>query len=544
MIKTNYLVIGSGVAGLSFAIRAGEAGSSVALVTKRSLEDGSSVYAQGGVAAVWDKDDSFTDHMNDTIAAGDGLCKQDVVEIVVKDAPERIKELVEMGVEFTKKSSQDGAGGQCDDGAGFDLGLEAAHNHRRVFRCGDMTGRELERALIKKAKQSNNIKVYEDHVAIDLITTGKMLKNFQGKSERCWGAYVLDRKAGEVRTFIADVVVLATGGAGKVYLYTSNPDVATGDGIAMAYRCGAKIANMEFIQFHPTCLFNPKAKSFLISEAVRGEGAVLRRMNGELFMEKYHPMKELAPRDIVARAIDAELKKTGDEYVCLDITHKPKDFIVNRFPNIYKTCLEFGVDMSKDPIPVVPAAHYTCGGVVTDTYGRTSIQNLYAAGEVACTGLHGSNRLASNSLLEALVFAKRAFDSAKELVGRDDTKLEIPRWDSGIARDSDELVVVTQNWEEIRSVMWNYVGIVRSDKRLTRASRRIQLLQREIVEYYWDFIVVSDLIELRNIATVAELIIKCAQMRRESRGLHYNIDYPQKLKNPQDTVITRFKEGA
>jgi L-aspartate oxidase len=546
MIKTNYLVIGSGIAGISFALRASEAGSSVALVSKRSLEDGSSVYAQGGVAAVWEKEDSFRDHINDTIVAGDGLCKNEVVEIVIKDAPERIKELIEMGVEFTKKgdsaASGGGAGQEGDDS--FDLGLEAAHNHRRVFHCGDMTGRELEQTLIKKLKQSKNVQVFENHIAIDLITTGKMLKNFQGKDEKCWGAYVLDRKAGEVRTFIADVVVLATGGAGKVYLYTSNPDVATGDGIAMAYRCGANIANMEFIQFHPTCLFNPKAKSFLISEAVRGEGGVLRRMNGEAFMEKYHPMKELAPRDIVARAIDAELKKTGDEYVCLDITHKPKDFIVNRFPNIYKKCLEFGVDMAKDPIPVVPAAHYTCGGVVTDTHGRTSIHNLYAAGEVACTGLHGSNRLASNSLLEALVFAKRAFDNSRELVGKEDVKIEIPRWDSGSARDSDELVVITQNWEEIRHLMWNYVGIVRSDKRLARAARRIELLLHEIVEYYWDFIVVSDLVELRNIATVAELIIKCAQMRKESRGLHYNINYQQKLETPSDTVVCRFKEGA
>ena len=531
MIKTDFLVIGSGIAGLSFAVKASKFGS-VAVVTKRGVSDSSTDVAQGGIAAVWTPDDSFDKHVEDTIVAGAGLCNKRIVDIVVKEGPARVKELIDWGVNFTVSE-----GGQGND---FELGLEGGHSKRRIFHSGDITGHEIEKVIVEKAKNLPGIEIFENHIAIDLITTGKIRKKFAGPNERCWGAYVLDKASHKIKTFLAKTVVLATGGAGKVYIYTSNHDVATGDGMAMAYRCGAVLANMEFVQFHPTCLYHPQAKSFLISEAVRGEGALLRLKNGSTFMEKYHPSKELAPRDVVARAIDNELKTTGDDFVYLDITAKPAEFIKKRFPNIYKKCLEFGIDMAKDMVPVVPAAHYFCGGVLTDEFGQSSISRLFALGETSCTGLHGANRLASNSLLEAVVFAQRAVDRSIELIKEEEDYPEVPRWDSGSAKDSDESVVVSQNWEEIRRFMWNYVGIVRSNKRLERAQRRMSLLQQEISDYYWDFLVTSDLIELRNIATVSEVIIRSAQMRHESRGLNYNINYPGTDKNAKNTLISRF----
>ena len=528
MIKTDYLVIGSGIAGLSFAIKAGQSGS-VALVTKRDLTDSETEKAQGGIAAVWSKDDSFESHVQDTLNAGAGLCNKKIVEKVIKEGPDRIKELISWGISFDKKDKSD-----------FDLTLEAGHTHRRIFHSGDATGREIEIKLSQKASNTKNVEIYGNHIAIDLITESKIEKKVIKKGDRCLGAYVLDIKNNKVRTFLAKTVVLATGGAGKVYIYTSNPDVSTGDGIAMAFRAGAKISNLEFVQFHPTCLFDPKAKSFLISETLRGEGGVLRLKDGKTFMEKYHPLKELAPRDIVARAIDNELKIRGDDFVYLDVTAKGKKYLLERFPNIYSKCLEIGVDIAKDWIPVVPAAHYFCGGVLTDEYGETSIKNLFAIGETACTGLHGANRLASNSLLEAAVFAQSALERTKTAAEYKVEFPQIPFWDSGKARDSDESVVVKHNWEEIRSFMWNYVGIVRSEKRLKRAKSRIEMLQKEISEYYWDFIITSDLIELRNIATVAELIILCALERKESRGLHYTLDYPETSNNAKDTIFSKY----
>ncbi|HBU69543.1 MAG TPA: L-aspartate oxidase [Elusimicrobia bacterium] len=531
MIKTDYLVIGSGIAGLSFALKAAGKGT-VAVVSKKQLSDAATNYAQGGIAAVWSREDSFEEHIQDTCEAGAGLCNPEVAGVVVREGPQRIKELVEIGVNFAVTE------GKTEND--FELGLEGGHSKRRIFHSGDATGAAIEKTLIESAKKNSNIIFYENHIAIDLITTGKLKRKFAGKDEKCWGAYVLDTKGKKVITFLARAVVLAAGGAGKVYLYTTNPDISTGDGMAMAYRCGATLANMEFVQFHPTCLFHPRAKSFLISEALRGEGARLLKKDGSPFMEKYHKLKELAPRDIVARAIDAELKESGDDHVYLDITHRPADFVKKRFPNIYQKCLEFGIDITKNYIPVVPAAHYFCGGVVSDLHGQTSVRNLFAIGETAFTGLHGANRLASNSLLEALVFAHRAGEKASECVSENDEFPSVPQWDIGHATDSSESVVVSQNWEEIRHFMWNYVGIVRSNKRLERAKRRIDLLLAEISEYYWDFIVTSDLIELRNIAAVADLVIRSAQGRKESRGLHYNIDFPGLDKSAKDTYIRRF----
>ena len=403
MIKTKYLVIGSGIAGLSFALRASES-ASVSVVTKRGVFDSATGYAQGGIASVIERTDNFKSHVEDTLIAGAGLCRKPVVEMVVKNGPESIRDLEKWGVKFSKNKNDS-----------FELGLEAGHTHRRILHSGDITGEEIEKKLIKQSLKSRNIKMYENHIAVDLITKSKIQKKFQRENEVCYGAYVLDKASGKIKTFLADFIVLAAGGAGKVYLYTSNPDVSAGDGIAMAYRAGAVISNMEFIQFHPTCLYHPKAKSFLISEAVRGEGAKLKLKDGRAFMNKYHPKKELAPRDIVARAIDAELKKSGEDHVFLDITHKESSFVKKRFPNIYAKCLKFGIDMTKDLIPVVPAAHYCCGGVKTDTFAQTAIKNLFAIGETACTGLHGANRLASNSLLEALVFSKRAYEKAESI---------------------------------------------------------------------------------------------------------------------------------
>jgi L-aspartate oxidase len=532
-ITTDFLVLGSGIAGLSFAIKAADLGT-VAIVTKKEKSDSNTNLAQGGIAAVYDKADSFEYHINDTIAAGTGLSKKEVVRFVVVDGPERIKELLEWGVEFTKAGN--------DDAGKYDLGREGGHSMRRVLHARDLTGQEIERALHEKASLKRNIEIFENHIGIDLILESAILGRKKGSRQKCLGAYILDTDRDQIHTFKAKFIILATGGSGKVYLITTNPDIATGDGIAMAYRAGALIANMEFIQFHPTCLYHPEAKSYLISEALRGEGGLLRLKDGSTFMEKYHPMKSLAPRDIVAKAIDAELKKSGDEYVLLDITHKDRDFIISRFPNIYNRCLDFGIDITRDPIPVVPAAHYQCGGVSVDHYGETNIERLFACGEVACTGLHGANRLASNSLLEAVVFAHRSFVRIAETFSTTkDDPISIPPWDPRGATESDESVVVAHNWDEVRRSMGNYVGIVRSNKRLERAQRRIDLISGEIDEYYRNFIVTRDLIELRNIATVAKLIIRCARIRKESRGLHYNIDYPEKNDDLwlKDTVISK-----
>jgi L-aspartate oxidase len=512
----DYIVIGSGIAGLTFALKVAPHGR-VAIVTKKNLAEANTQYAQGGIAAVTKPTDSFELHIADTLRAGAGLCNEAVVRTVVEEGPARVQELIDLGMEFTRDETISADGERF-----YSLGKEGGHSKRRVLHAKDATGREVMRALLAAIERAPNISVFEDHFAIDLITTGKLR---QPGGDRCVGAYVLSRNTGEVETFSAPHTVLATGGCGKVYLYTTNPDIATGDGVAMAYRAGAAVANMEFTQFHPTCLFHPKAKSFLVSEALRGEGAVLKDLDGREFMDAAHPMASLAPRDIVARAIDSEMKRTGADHMWLDITHKPAPFIIERFPNIYRTCLEFDVDITKEAIPIVPAAHYQCGGVVADVDGRTELPGLFAVGEVACTGLHGANRLASNSLLEGLVCAHRAAELATA-EPQTPVEVSVPAWHSGDATDPDELVVVSHNWGEIRRCMWDYVSIVRTQKRLRRARARVENLREEIREYYWDFKVTADLLELRNIAQVAELIIACALERSESRGLHYNLDHP------------------
>ena len=526
----DFLVLGSGIAGLTFALQAARRGT-VAIVTKKNSAESNTNYAQGGIAAVTSKEDSFELHVRDTLEAGAGLCKEKVVRAIVEEGPARIESLIALGMKFSERTlPRNGA-------KELDLGKEGGHSKRRILHAKDVTGREIERALLNAISAEPRIQIFENHFAIDLITSRKLRR---AGPNRCFGAYVLDKATGRVVTFRAPVTVLATGGCGKVYLYTTNPDIATGDGVAMAYRAGAAVANMEFVQFHPTCLYHPKAKSFLISEAVRGEGGVLKTLDGKPFMQRYHPMKSLAPRDVVARAIDSEMKRSGADHLLLDITHKPARFVMERFPNIYSKCLEFGIDITKECIPVVPAAHYQCGGVLTNIDGQTGIRGLFALGEVACTGLHGANRLASNSLLEALVCSHRAAEKlAKSRIPS--MQATIPPWQSGKAANADELVVVSHNWDEIRRVMWDYVGIVRTNKRLLRASKRIANLQAEIQQYYWDFLVTSDLLELRNIATVAELIVRCALERRESRGLHFNLDYPGPKSSwaKRDTIVRR-----
>jgi len=540
-IKTDFLIIGSGVAGLSFALKVADYGS-VALVTKKDVMDSNTKRAQGGIASVFGDMDSFDLHIKDTLASGDGLCSEEVVELVVKNGPARIRELIDMGVKFniSNKNSDD------NDIYDLDLGREGGHSEKRIVHAQDMTGLEVEEVLVSHVRKHKNITLYENHIAIDLIICSTRMNRgliTTTHEDFCCGAYVLERKTGLIKTFGASITLLATGGAGKVYLYTSNPDVATGDGIAMGYRAGATVANLEFVQFHPTCLFHPDAKNFLISEAVRGEGGVLIDSAGNQFMEKYDPLKDLACRDVVARAIDTELKQSGDDSVFLDISHKDFGVVKGRFPNLYAKCLTFGIDMTNEPIPVVPAAHYMCGGLITDMLGRTDIKRLYAVGETACTGLHGANRLASNSLSEALVYADKAAKQAlHEIKTRDFTSTpELSQWDETGTIYSDECIMVSHNWDEIRRLMWNYVGIVRSNKRLERALRRIENIQHEIRAYYWDFKVTADLVELRNIATVAELIIKCAMHRKESRGLHYTLKYPEKddKKWLKDTILRR-----
>jgi L-aspartate oxidase len=522
-METDYLVLGSGLAGLYFALRAAHHGR-VVVVSKRSLTEANTHYAQGGVAGVLGPDDSAEKHVADTLTVGDGLCKRDVVEMCVKEGPEHILRLGnELGVAFDR-----------DAAGGFDLGREGGHSARRIVHARDMTGAAIQTALLERAAElGDRITMLPDHMAIDLLTTAKY-----GGPNAVFGAYVYDQRSGEVKTILSRAVVIATGGAGKVYLYTTNPDVATGDGVAMAYRVGARVANMEFFQFHPTCLYHPAAKSFLISEALRGEGGVLRLIDGTAFMPRYHEMKDLAPRDIVARAIDAELKRTGDDHVVLDMTHLPPDFLVERFPNIHRRCLELGIDMRTMPIPVVPAAHYSCGGVMVDMRGRTSVRNLYAVGEASMTGLHGACRLASNSLLEALVYAARAADDVRDVTV--DRPPRVAPWYSGAAALSDEAVLVSHTWDEIRRLMWNYVGIVRTDKRLERAARRIDLIREEIRDYYWNVLITGDLLELRNIALVADLLVESARRRPESRGLHYTLDHlehdPRLLR---DTILAR-----
>ncbi len=513
MREVDFIVIGSGIAGLTFALKAASKGR-VVVITKRGREESNTAGAQGGIACVSSKEDSFELHIRDTLIAGAGLCKESVVRQVVAQGPARISELIQIGVQFDQRG---------DGNNGLDLAREGGHTKRRILHVQDFTGLAIQRALLRHAAAHPQIELLEDHMAVDLITTDQL---GYAPANTCIGVYVLNERTGIVEALRSDTTLLATGGCGKVYLYTTNPDVATGDGVAMAWRAGAMVSNMEFMQFHPTCLYHPSAKSFLISEAVRGEGAILTDAHGCRFMEKYHPLAELAPRDIVARAIDAEMKQHGSKCVYLDMTHKSEQFIRHRFPKIYETCLKYGFDLTRHPIPVVPAAHYQCGGVKTGLNGETTLQGLYAVGEVACTGLHGANRLASNSLLEAVVMAHLCFEKTTERC-QSRQKFDLPDWRSEV-RMVKEMVIIYHNWDEIRRIMWDYVGIVRNDPRLRQADTRIGTLQAEIQEFYRTFRLSTDLLELRNLVAVASIIVKCAMKRKESRGLHYTLDFPEK----------------
>jgi L-aspartate oxidase len=516
------LIIGSGLAGQTLALLLAEE-RRVGLVTKRGLLDSNSSWAQGGIAAVLADDDSISEHIQDTLIAGAGLCDERVTRYVVENARSAIKWLIAMGVHFTRDELSE---------TGFHLAREGGHSHRRVIHVDDATGQAVQATLAERVRAHPNIRIMENHLAIDVITGTKLGHGH----DRCYGAYILDIGSGAVHTLGASQVVLATGGAGKVYLYTTNPDTATGDGIAMGWRAGCRVANMEFIQFHPTCLYHPHAKTYLISEALRGEGGILRLPDGTRFMPQHDERAELAPRDVVARAIDYEMKRRGLDCVYLDMTHLPAAFIEEHFPNIHARCLEFGIDMIRTPIPVVPAAHYTCGGVLTDLNGRTGVPGLYAIGETACTGLHGANRLASNSLLECLVYARAA---AEDILHEPQlTRPPLPKWDASRVTDADEEIVISHNWDELRRFMWDYVGIVRTNKRLERAQHRIRLLASEINEYYANFRVSNDLLELRNLLQTAELIVQSAMRRKESRGLHFSRDYPKQLNKARPTVLT------
>lgn len=529
---SDVLIIGSGVSGLSFALKVARF-SRVTLITKKKKADSATNLAQGGVAAVLSVEDSVEAHVADTLVSGDGLCNEEIVRIVTTEGPARVRELVEFGVRFQKG----------EHGEEFDLGMEGGHSTRRVAHASDLTGKEIERALLAQIAQHPNIEVLENHLAIDLLIESKARGRERQEGDRCLGAYVLNRITGEVETRLAGVTVLCTGGCGKVYLYTTNPDIATGDGVAMAYRAGARVANLEFIQFHPTCFFNREAKNFLISEAVRGEGGVLVNQQGQAFMTKYDARGDLATRDAVARGIDAEMKASGADCVFLDITHKPARFLMERFPNIYQTCKQYGVDLTIKPIPVVPAAHYMCGGVLVDEWGRTSLGNLLAFGETACTGLHGANRLASNSLLEAVVFAHRGALWLQDHIAevRNLPRLRVDDWRTGGAAVLDESVLVKHNWDQVRQLMWNYVGIVRRTKRLELMQNRLTWMLQEIKDHFYDYLLTPDLVELRNLAVVAELIVQSASRRKESRGLHYILDYPDKNDRDflRDTVLQK-----
>ncbi|WP_447752391.1 L-aspartate oxidase [Pseudomonas nicosulfuronedens] len=522
------LVIGSGAAGLTLALTL-PSHLRIAVLSKGELSQGSTFWAQGGVAAVLDDTDTVESHVEDTLVAGAGLCREDAVKFTVEHSREAIQWLIEQGVPFTR----DHEPGREDGGFEFHLTREGGHSHRRIIHAADATGAAIFNALLEQARQRPNIELLSQRVAVDLITEQKLGMDGQ----RCLGAYVLDRATGEVDTFSARFTVLASGGASKVYLYTSNPDGNSGDGIAMAWRAGCRVGNLEFNQFHPTCLYHPQAKSFLITEALRGEGALLRLPSGERFMPRFHALGELAPRDVVARAIDHEMKRLGIDYVYLDISHKPAEFIREHFPTVYERCLDFGIDITCEPIPVVPAAHYTCGGVLVDSQGRTDVPNLYAIGETTFTGLHGANRMASNSLLECFVYARSAATDILAELPKAQALVALPCWDASQVTDSDEDVIIAHNWDELRRFMWDYVGIVRTNKRLARAQHRVRLLLDEIDEFYSNYKVSRDLIELRNLAQVAELIINSAMQRHESRGLHYTLDYPDLLPEARDTIL-------
>lgn len=524
--RYDVLVIGSGGAGLSLALRLANR-AQILVLSKVSLNSGSTYHAQGGISAVLDKKDSIESHIEDTLKSGAGLCNPETVRTTVLHGKKNIQWLKKQGVEFTEERSKNGE-------TTFHLNREGGHSHRRIVHTADATGKAVSQTLSERALEHPNITLLENHHAIDLIIDDK-----HGPNQKIQGAYILNTLTKKVKSIIAKTVVLATGGASKVYLYSTNPDISTGDGIALAWRAGCRISNMEFMQFHPTCLFHPKERSFLISEAVRGEGGRLILPDGSAFMHHYDVQEELASRDIVARAIDNEIKKHGIDCVYLDISHKPANFICQHFPTIYKKCLSLGIDITQEPIPVVPAAHYTCGGVLTDIDARTDISGLYAIGEVACTGLHGANRMASNSLLECLVFAERAAEDIIKTLSEPTKHFSVPDWDESQVSDSNEEVVVSHNWDELRHFMWDYVGIVRSNKRLSRAMHRLDILKQEIAEYYGKYRVTSDLLELRNLVIVAELIIRSAQQRKESRGLHYNQDYPNtdNSKPAENTVL-------